>query len=420
MAGDVADGATGYARFVAANARFLGFGFALIFVSSFGQTYYIGLFGADIRTAFDLSHGGFGAVYTIATLASAVAIFWTGALIDRFDLRVYVVGICVALVAAQAVMSSAASIIGLGVALFLLRQAGQGLMVHTSQTAMARYFNRGRGRALSISSLGFPAGEALFPIVGVSLVAWVGWRHSWLLTAAVSAVVLVPLCLWLLKGQTQRHRSHLASLSASGPAGSASDRSRADVVRDANFYLISAPFLLITFLITGLFFHQGVVVAERGWDLALVAKAFIGYAVLKAGTTLLAGQLIDRYGSMRLVSIFLTPLALALLVLAFWDAPIAAYVYLALAGLSTGGAQTLLGAVWAEIYGVRHIGSIRALVTSGWVAASALSTWAMGYLFDIGASVTQTALVSVGLIALASASAAIGVARVRRGRAAFV
>ena len=48
--------------FLRANANLIGFGFALCFVSSVGQTYFISLFGGEIRGEFGLSHGEFGTV----------------------------------------------------------------------------------------------------------------------------------------------------------------------------------------------------------------------------------------------------------------------------------------------------------------------------------------------------------------------
>ena len=60
-----------YWEFVATNRRFLAFGFLLTWFASFGHTFFISLFGADIRDAFGLTHGGFGTIYTVATVADS-------------------------------------------------------------------------------------------------------------------------------------------------------------------------------------------------------------------------------------------------------------------------------------------------------------------------------------------------------------
>ena len=78
-----------YQAFARANLRFLAFGFLTAFTSSAGQTFFIGVFGPEVRATFELSHTEWGTIYLIGTLGSAVALTWTGSLIDRFDLRVF-------------------------------------------------------------------------------------------------------------------------------------------------------------------------------------------------------------------------------------------------------------------------------------------------------------------------------------------
>ena len=79
----------GYLAFLWRHRRFLGFGALLAGSSSFGQTWFVSLFGAEIREAFGLGHAGFGAVYSLATVASGVLLLWVGRLIDRLSLRRY-------------------------------------------------------------------------------------------------------------------------------------------------------------------------------------------------------------------------------------------------------------------------------------------------------------------------------------------
>jgi MFS family permease len=57
---------------------------------------------------------------------------------------------------------------------------------------MARAFSEGRGKALSVSGLGYPLGEGLLPMMVVLLIHAVGWRVSWGLLAAAIALLLLP------------------------------------------------------------------------------------------------------------------------------------------------------------------------------------------------------------------------------------
>ena len=371
---------TGYLYFARANGRFLAFGLLLVLCSSFGQTYFVALFGADLRAAFDLSHGELGALYSLGTLASAGILIWLGRLIDQIDLRLYSTLVCAGLAAASLLLAVTPSVLVLGVAFFALRLFGQGLMIHTAYTSMARTFTAGRGKAISVAGLGMPLGEATLPLLAVGLAAAIGWRQSWLAFGLTLALVVLPLSRWLLRGHQDQHE-------AGGKAGSFDGQrqwSRTEVLRDPGFYVVLTSLLAPSFIITGLFFHQPHVAASKGWSLSLLATGFIAYAAASVLAALVGGQLVDRFSARRLVPYFLLPLCVALVILATFSHPAAAFFYLAAAGLNAGLAVAIVGAIWAELYGVAHIGSIRAIAMPAMVLASALSPVTLGWLIDAG------------------------------------
>ena len=131
----------------------------LAFLSSAGQTYFIGVFGADIQAEFGLDAGSWGRTYMIGTLASALVINWTGALIDRVDLRLFTALVLTGLAGACLVMASASTALMLIPAIFLLRQFGQGLTSHAGITSMARYHDLNRGKAIALAAIGFAKAE---------------------------------------------------------------------------------------------------------------------------------------------------------------------------------------------------------------------------------------------------------------------
>ncbi|MEE1554716.1 MAG: MFS transporter, partial [Alphaproteobacteria bacterium] len=182
----------GYLRFLFKNRRFLSFGILIAFFSAFGQTFFIAVFGPEIRAEFGLSHGGFGGYYAIGTLTSGFCLIWAGKLIDRFDLRWVTAGVCTALILACANMAMVPAAWALAPAIFALRLCGQGLMSHTAMTSMGRYFEAERGRAVSIAILGFPAGVAVFPGLAVWLILVFDWRTAWIAVAITLAVFLIP------------------------------------------------------------------------------------------------------------------------------------------------------------------------------------------------------------------------------------
>lgn len=391
-----------YPKFVIENRRFLAFGVLLTLCSNFGQTFFISLFGNHIRDGFGLSHGDFGALYSLATLTSAFCLIWVGRKIDDVDLRLYSSLVCSGVVASCFLMALAPSVMILFVALFALRFSGQGLMGHTAATSMGRYFERQRGKAMSIVSLGYPMGEATLPLLAVALMAAVGWRQTWIVFGAVLAVSLVPGVLWLLKGHCERHRRHVERTN-SQPADSRRQWTRREVLGDPRFYLVLPNALAAPFILTGLFFHQVHLADGKGWSLTWLATCFIGYAAATVISTLLSGQLVDRTGATRLLPFYLLPMVLGLLVLSAFSHPAAAFFYMSAAGLSTGASHTILGAMWAEVYGVAHLGAIRALTSALMVFSTSLSPAALGLLIDAGVSMEAISLMAVAYIAVSIA-----------------
>ncbi len=405
-----------YFQFVYKNRRFLSFGILVAFFSAFGQTFFIAVFGPDIRAEFNLSHGDFGGYYAIGTAASGVCLIWAGKLIDRFDLRWVTVGVVLALIGACAFMSVLPAAWALAPALFALRLSGQGLMSHTAMTSMGRYFEAERGRAVSVAILGFPLGVAVFPALAVWLSGQFGWRMAWAAVAIAMALFLIPLLLWLLRGHSARHHFFLAqTANLEGPGGAIPSRrrqwTRAEVLGDPRFYLLCFAITAPSFISTGLFFHQAHLAAAKGWTLAWLASAFVAYTVGAIGANLAFGPLIDHYGARRLLPIYLYPLVLACLTIVFFSHPLSAIALTFFLGLTSGGGQTLVGAAWPEFYGVLHLGAIRAMVMSMSVGASALSPFLLGWLIDRGVAMETMAVGFLLYLALAIAGIMFALAR---------
>ena len=141
----------------------LSLGVFLIFISSFGQTFFISLFSGEIRNEFNLSHGMFGIFYSAATLMSAIIFFWLGKLTDQFNLTFLGLITLGVLSGFSFLISSAQTLFMLFLSLLGLRLFGQSMISHIAVTAMARWFSKKRGRAMSIALMGHPIGEALLP-----------------------------------------------------------------------------------------------------------------------------------------------------------------------------------------------------------------------------------------------------------------
>lgn len=355
--------------------------FVMMMSSTFGQTYFIGIFAPWLKAELALTDGGFGGTYTLATLASACVLMWAGRIADGFRIRWLAVGVLLSLAAASAAMALVPSVWLLLPVLFGLRLFGQGLLGHLAITGVGRWYIRRRGRMMSFAVLGFPAGEAVMPAAAVALIATFGWRETWLLAAAMLCAVSVPLVLWFLR----REPAHDQTADVGGePVTPRREWTRAEVLHTPEFFAVLSGIVTPSFVMTGIFFHQAYLVEAKGWTLAW----FAGWLPVHAGTSILAalltGWLVDRYGARRLLPLFLLPMAAGVLVLAMSDSPSAVPTFMALGALTSGSAQTLLGALWPELFGTRHLGAIRSLVFGAQVFASALAPGLLGILLDLG------------------------------------
>ncbi len=377
-----------YAQFARANLRFLAFGFLAAFTSSAGQTFFIGVFGPEVRETFGLSHTEWGTIYLIGTLGSALALTWTGGLIDRFDLRVFAACVIGGLAAACIVMSLTASVAMLILAIFLLRQMGQGLTSHSATTSMARYYNKNRGKALALVSIGFTSGEALLPVLAVLAISIWGWRTSYA-GAGVLVACMIPLALWFLKGHGERHAKYLRDADEDAKSGAAetSSSTRWDMLRESRFYMLLPAVCAPSYIVTAMFFHHLTLAEAKGWSAAWVTGSYWAFGLGTVISLLAAGPLIDRLTAARIMPFYLLPLAAGLLLLVPGSNPLWIIPYLFLGGLNSGVYFAGMTALWAELYGVRYLGAIKSTVGAITVFASALGPVTVGLMLDNGLSI---------------------------------
>ena len=380
-----------FLAFLRDNGRWIAAAFVLTFFSTIGQTSFIGGSAGHVRSEYGLSNGAWGVVYMIGTLGSALTLPYLGVIVDRLTVRNVALLVVPMLAIAAALMALSAHIVLLVLTIYLLRLFGQGMMPHAAYTATARWFTGQRGKALSLVILGHNAGEAVLITGFVALSAAIGWRMGWLALAAIVLAVALPLVLWLASVE------RVPSATEVNPrVVDARDWTRGEVLRDPLFYLSMLCFMAPGFIITVIFFHQVYLVELRGWSLGVFASAFIVWAGVNSVATLVAGYLIDRFSGLTVLQFVLLPLGLASLMLGMNEAEWTPFAVMALLGASSGAATTTLGSVLPEVYGLKHLGAIRAMLVAATVFATAAGPGITGYLIDAGVEYPAQ-LVAMGL-----------------------
>ena len=371
-------------RILLATTPELSLGLFLIFSSSVGQTFFISLFSGEIRNAFNLSHGMFGILYSVATLTSATLFFWLGKLTDQFNLTVLGLITLGILSGFSFLLSSAETLLILFLSLLGLRLFGQSMISHIAVTAMARWFSKKRGRALSVALMGHPIGEALLPSLITFFLFQYTWREIWVGIGTCIIIIFLPLVYWLGRDiKLNKHDSYNIKQTKSKKNLIVS-WNRSQVLKDLRFYQVLPGLLASPFIVTGVFFHQIHLIETKSWSITLLASSYPFFALSVIGVTFGAGWIIDRFGTVHLLRFFLLPLAFGLLLIVATDKAFAIPIFMILMGASAGSATIIISTLWVELYGINYLGSIRSMFFSMVVLATSISPALIGLLLDTG------------------------------------
>ena len=365
------------------------FGFIFTFFSSFGQSFFLGLFNSSIRDALSISHGQFGSIYASATLLSSFILIWLGKKIDDVNAIKFAFFVIISLSISSFLFSKINSIVFLFFAIFLMRLFGQGLMSHTATTTVSRYFDKSRGKALSTAWLGLSSAEFLLPVAIVYLLTILDWRDLWvsfslliILFLSVSSVFLIRK-LDINSRETENKKNENEN--------KIKQWKRSEVLKDYKFYIICGNLLAMPWIFTGFAVFQSFVQSSKEWGPYVIAQSFMAYSILSVITLFVTGFLIDKFTSRKLLIFTNIPLMLATLILIFFDNPFSSFIFLGLMGITNGFANVLGSSTWAELYGVKFIGGIKAMTSALMVFSTAFGTALFGFLIDKGFTIEQIA-----------------------------
>ena len=386
--------------FLLPQPKLLLFGFFISFFAGFGQTFFISIFNLEIRGLLNLSDGQFGILYSLATLASAIILIWFGKLIDTMDLRIYTSIVSLGLASACIGMFFLINnLFILFILIFSLRFFGQGAMSHIGVTTMSRYYLSDRGKAISIGSFGDVVAMMTFPIIALYIFQLVGWSEAWLFAGLSILIIFFPLYLYLLKDQTRLHKEFLKKTTEMTLQKNWKIR---NVIIDKNFFVYLPISLAPPFISTGLIFHQVFIIMNKGWGMELLASSYIGFGIFAIIGLFIGGPLIDKVNTKKAIPYYLFPSLLGILFIMFFEHSIFMFLYMAFLGITNGLWLPFTGSLWAELYGVKNLGAIRALLHACMVFASALSPVMLGFMIDYKFGTFSIGLVCVIIILLSS------------------
>ena len=376
---------------ISINKKIIIFGFIFTFFSSFGQSFFLGLFNSPIRNELGITHGQFGNIYAMATIISSVLLIWVGKKIDEYQIFYYSFFVIILLFLSSLFFSFINSIFLLAIGIFLMRFSGQGLMSHTSTTTISRFFEKSRGKALSTIWFGLSSAEFILPVFVTYFFVIYSWRTVWQ-GIAVIIILFLPIVIF----NTIRSVKLESREKDQNPKINLKIKSwrRVEVIKDFRFYIVSLNMLAMPWVATGVFVYQSFITESKMWSIYTIPKAFMVYSITSIITLFFSGFLVDKFTSRKLIPLMNIPLLFAMLVLFYNEQEISAFIFLGLIGVSNGLANVLGSSTWAEIYGVKYIGSIKALTTALMVFSTAFGTALFGALIDRGYDIENIALIA--------------------------
>ena len=387
-------------QFVKNNFRFLLFGFILSFCSSFGQTFFIGIFNPFIRQDLNLSHSEFGLIYSLATLLSSFSLIWIGKKIDDFKIIYFSIFVCLFLAFATFFLTLVTNIILLFFAIYFLRLSGQGLMTHTASTSMAKFFDLNRGKALSISWLGLTLGEGFLPYLIIFIMKFYSWKMVWLGISIFVLCLVIPFVFFNLKNYVD------GTTEKSGVKAEVNyeikNWTRSEVLRDLKFYCLLPAVLAPGFLTTGIFINQSYIFESKNWSMLFLAQGFTMYAAFSVVALAVSGFLIDRFSAIKVLPFYLVPTMSAYLLVIYSSWTFTPMAMMMLIAMTNGTSAVLLTSTWSEIYGTKHLGGIRSITVSFFVFSTAIAPALFGYLIDHQFSINQIFTMMLGYLVFAN------------------
>ena len=374
------------------------FGFIFTFFSSFGQSFFLGLFNNSIRNELSITHGQFGSIYASATLLSSFVLIWVGKKIDDINISKFAFFVILLLSFSSFFFSTISSLSLLFIAIFLMRFSGQGMMSHTATTTVSRYFTKSRGKALSTIWFGLSTAEFILPVFIIFLLSLYDWKIIWL-SISLLVLLILPITSFILVKNLNFNSRETEQKNGSKNLN-IKNWKRIEVIKDYRFYIICANMLAMPWIATGTFVYQSFILNSKNWGPYIIAQSFMAYSVLSVITLIISGILIDKFTSRKLIIYMNIPLLISVFVIMYFNHPFTAFIFLGLIGISNGFANVLGSSTWAEIYGVKYIGSIKALTTALMVFATAFGTALFGFLIDNGYKIEEIALISAIYISL--------------------
>ena len=395
-------------------------GALIFFASGPGQSHTFGVFLVHLTEDLGLSHTEVSFAYGAATLAAAFGLPFAGRRIDRLGVRRVLTAVTILLGAAAIAFGFVNGLVVLALGFAAVRYLGQGCLFLGASNLVSQWFERRRGFALSLMSLGFFASVAIHPPLAQWLIETVGWREAWTWLGIGTWALLLPV-LWFVRNRPEdlglRPDGEPAPGSDPGAAASGLVPSRTDppeatgfslkeAVRTSAFWIVAFGLSLLSLLATGLFFHQVAIFEHRGLDAQVATRVFAITATVAVVSAPILGRIMDRAPSHLVFAGAQLVMAAALAALHLVDDVATAAGYAFVFGVANAGIHVNVSYLWADYFGRRHLGSVQGAGQTVLIVGASLGPLPFSLSLDLAGGYSAALLGSAALGVLVAMVAA--------------
>ena len=360
-----------------------------------GQTYFISLYIPSIREELDLTNSQIAGLYSFATILSAALNPVLGKLFDRLSVKAFSLMMTLGLALGALVLGLSHHIVLVVLSFWMLRYFGQSGFGMTSVVTATKNFGNSRGKALGITSLGFPLAEMSFPLfIGLLVHTW-GWRLTSFATMALILFFYLPFSQFFLYKAKMTGPEPAEDVKKTEESKSEPSWTAKQALSSWRFYFLLAIVFIPPFLNTGIIFHQGKIGQIKTWPETTLPTALFSFGLFRGIFSLIIGPVIDRVSAKKLYGFHFIPTVAGLLILGYGNEPFTAILALGLLGVTVGMGGPIRSALFAEFFGTKNLGTINAFSSAFMVFSTAAAPFLFGLSFDYHVPLSHLLVFSV-------------------------
>lgn len=289
--------------------------------------------------------------------------------------------------------------------------AAGGASITAGAFVATRWFTQRRGLAIGIAGAGASAGQLVFLPLASILLAWYGWRQSYLLQGIAVTFLMFPVVAWLLRCDPADVGLAPYGAEPPGPSGDVSGAaarmprvSIVEAARSLDFWWLALGYFVCGYTTAGMAqTHLIPYWVEHGFHEVQAANAMSLMGAMNVVGTIFSGRLCDRYGSRIPLSIYYFTRGIAILFLLVVTDGVSIAIWAVIFGLSYIATVPPVSSLTADLFGKASMGGVYGWITCSHQIGGALGAYLSGVLYTQTGSYAGAFTAAAALCFIASA-----------------